>query len=79
MHFTVKIIVNQRKQGKIEWLTNYVKYAKICKIKMQYGIKNKESEKMLELEENIRLLEELKSKLQNLGESLWHCQIRRRT
>lgn len=26
--------------------------------------------KMLELEENIRLLEELKSKLQNLGESL---------
>jgi len=37
---------------------------------MQYGIKNEESEKMLELEENIRLLEELKSKLQNLGESL---------
>lgn len=34
------------------------------------NIKNKESEKMLELEENIRLLEELKSKLQNLGESL---------
>ena len=34
---------------------------------------------MLELEENIRLLEELKSKLQNLGESLRHCQIRRRT
>ena len=26
--------------------------------------------KMLELEENIRLLEELKAKLQNLGESL---------
>ena len=26
--------------------------------------------KMLELEENIRLLEELKSKLKNLGESL---------
>lgn len=26
--------------------------------------------KMLELEDNIRLLEELKSKLQNLGESL---------
>lgn len=26
--------------------------------------------KMLELEENMRLLEELKSKLQNLGESL---------
>ena len=28
------------------------------------------SDKMLELEENIRLLEELKTKLQNLGESL---------
>ena len=27
-------------------------------------------DKMLELEENIRLLEELKAKLQNLGESL---------
>lgn len=51
-------------------IDNYVKYAKICNIKMQYGIKNKESVKMLELEENIRLLEELKSKLQNLGESL---------
>jgi hypothetical protein len=29
-----------------------------------------ESEKMLELEENMKLLEELKQKLQNLGESL---------
>ena len=31
-----------------------------------------ESEKMLELEENMKLLEELKQKLKNLGESLWH-------
>lgn len=29
-----------------------------------------ESEKMLELEGNMKLLEELKQKLQNLGESL---------
>ncbi|CDE91309.1 unknown [Clostridium sp. CAG:389] len=29
-----------------------------------------ESEKMLELEENMKLLEELKQKLKNLGESL---------
>ena len=34
---------------------------------------------MLELEENIRLLEELKAKLQNLGESLWHRIKERRT
>ena len=29
-----------------------------------------DSEKMLELEENMKLLEELKQKLKNLGESL---------
>lgn len=39
---------------------------------------NKESDDvMLELEENTKKLEELKTKLQELGESLWHSQNRR--
>lgn len=33
-------------------------------------IKNKESDKMLELEENTRLLQQLVEKIQELGESL---------
>lgn len=31
-----------------------------------------ESEKMLELEETVKILQELDEKLKNLGESLWH-------
>lgn len=34
---------------------------------------------MLELEETIKLLQELNEKLQNLGESLWHTKLRNHT
>ena len=37
---------------------------------MMGNIGNKESDKMLELEETIKLLNELNEKLKNLGESL---------
>ncbi len=37
---------------------------------MMGNIRNKESDKMLELEETIKLLNELNEKLKNLGESL---------
>lgn len=48
----------------IKYLTNFTCHFKLYK-KLQ-----ERSDKMLELEENKKLLEELKQKLQNLGESL---------
>ena len=40
-------------------------------------IKSKESDNMLELEENTRLLQQLKEKTKELGESLWHSWVRK--
>ena len=39
---------------------------------MRYDKRQKESEKMIELEENTRKLQEIKEKTQEIGESLWH-------
>ena len=66
----IKIVVERI--NKEELSSSFFKPINIVKrLKIKYNIVSlKESDKMLELEENTRLLETLKNKLQELGESL---------
>ena len=38
----------------------------------------KDSDKMIDLDENTKRLESLKNRLKEVGDSLWHCKFRRR-
>ena len=66
----IKIVVVEI--NKEELCSSFFKHINIVKrLKIKYNIVSlKESDKMLELEENTKLLETLKNKLQELGESL---------
>ena len=66
----IKIVVVET--NKEELCSSFFKHINIVKrLKIKYNIVSlKESDKMLELEENTKLLETLKNKLQELGESL---------